>query len=119
MEQGAPGGLVAARHECGIKLNLQPLGVMTDSRMPALYIGHGAPPLLDDPMWSGQLAAWAAGAAAPDGDPDRQRPLGVGAGEPERRRAPLVYDFGGFDAKYYRMTYETPPPPRSPSGSRR
>ena len=23
-------------------------------------------------------------------------------------RAPLVYDFGGFDAKYYRMTYETP-----------
>ncbi len=32
---------------------------MTDSRMPALYIGHGAPPLLDDPIWSGQLAAWA------------------------------------------------------------
>ncbi len=28
--------------------------------MPALYIGHGAPPLLDDPIWSGQLAAWAA-----------------------------------------------------------
>jgi len=28
-------------------------------RMPALYIGHGAPPLLDDPVWSGQLAAWA------------------------------------------------------------
>ena len=27
--------------------------------MPALYIGHGAPPLLDDPIWSGQLAAWA------------------------------------------------------------
>ena len=27
---------------------------MTD-RMPALYIGHGAPPLLDDPVWSGQL----------------------------------------------------------------
>ena len=27
--------------------------------MPALYIGHGAPPLLDDPLWSGQLAAWA------------------------------------------------------------
>ena len=27
--------------------------------MPALYIGHGAPPLLDDPIWSGQLSAWA------------------------------------------------------------
>ena len=32
---------------------------MNDTRMPALYIGHGAPPLLDDPVWSGQLAAWA------------------------------------------------------------
>ena len=31
---------------------------MTDS-MPALYIGHGAPPLLDDPVWSGAAAAWA------------------------------------------------------------
>ena len=31
-----------------------------NDRMPALYIGHGAPPLLDDPVWSGQLAAWAA-----------------------------------------------------------
>ena len=29
------------------------------STMPALYIGHGAPPLLDDPVWSGQLRAWA------------------------------------------------------------
>ena len=28
--------------------------------MPALYIGHGAPPLLDDPIWSGQLRSWAA-----------------------------------------------------------
>ena len=27
--------------------------------MPALYIGLGAPPLLDDPIWSGQLQAWA------------------------------------------------------------
>ena len=32
---------------------------MTTDRMPALYIGHGAPPLLDDPIWSGELAAWA------------------------------------------------------------
>ncbi len=31
----------------------------TTTTMPALYIGHGAPPLLDDPVWSGQLAAWA------------------------------------------------------------
>ena len=28
-------------------------------RMPTLYIGHGAPPLVDDPLWVAQLAAWA------------------------------------------------------------
>ena len=28
-------------------------------RMPALYIGHGAPPLLDDPVWSAQLRSLA------------------------------------------------------------
>jgi 4,5-DOPA dioxygenase extradiol len=36
---------------------------MTDTsatRMPALYLGHGAPPLVDDPIWPGQLAAWSA-----------------------------------------------------------
>ena len=78
--------------------------------MPALYIGHGAPPLLDDPVWSGQLAAWARRPAAPDGDPDRQRALGVGAGQRCQRQpaSPLVYDFGGFAPKYYQMTYETP-----------
>jgi len=27
--------------------------------MPALYIGHGAPPLLDDPLWTSQLERWA------------------------------------------------------------
>ena len=65
----------------GIKLNVNYCADMTTDRMPALYIGHGAPPLLDDPIWSGQLAAWAAGPAAPEGDPDRQRALGVGAGD--------------------------------------
>jgi 4,5-DOPA dioxygenase extradiol len=33
--------------------------------MPALYIGHGAPPLLDDPIWSGQLANLATEFARP------------------------------------------------------
>ena len=79
-----------------------------DSRMPALYIGHGAPPLLDDPVWSGQLAAWAA-------DLPRPRAILIVSAHWESAPvslsasgAPLVYDFGGFDAKYYRMTYETP-----------
>ena len=32
---------------------------MTDLQLPALYLGHGAPPLLDDPLWMAQLAGWA------------------------------------------------------------
>ena len=76
--------------------------------MPALYLGHGAPPLLDDPVWSGQLAAWAA---------DLPRPKAILIVSAHWESAPvsltasgvpLVYDFGGFDPKYYRMTYETP-----------
>ena len=76
--------------------------------MPALYIGHGAPPLLDDPVWSAELAAWAAGLPRPKAilivsAHWESAPVSLSASS-----APLVYDFGGFDPKYYRMTYETP-----------
>jgi 4,5-DOPA dioxygenase extradiol len=30
------------------------------TRMPALYLGHGAPILVDDPIWPGGRARWAA-----------------------------------------------------------
>ncbi|MDE0775206.1 MAG: class III extradiol ring-cleavage dioxygenase [Nocardioides sp.] len=76
--------------------------------MPALYIGHGAPPLLDDPVWSGQLRSWA-------GDLPRPKAILIVSAHWESAPisltasgAPLVYDFGGFDPKYFRMTYETP-----------
>src|SRR4051794_14798618 len=87
---------------------------MTDTtapeRMPALYIGHGAPPLLDDPLWSGQLAAWSA---------DLPRPTAILIVSAHWESAPvmlsataagtpLVYDFGGFEQRYYEMTYATP-----------
>ena len=77
-------------------------------RMPALYIGHGAPPLLDDVLWSGQLAHWAT---------DLPRPTAIlivsahWEAAPvmlSANGAPLVYDFGGFAPRYYQMTYETP-----------
>ncbi|WP_243058997.1 dioxygenase [Nocardioides sp. SR21] len=81
---------------------------MSTGRMPALYIGHGAPPLLDDPLWSGQLASWAQ-------DLPRPKAILIVSAHWESApvclsasRAPLVYDFGGFDPKYYAMTYETP-----------
>ena len=31
----------------------------SDGALPALYLGHGAPPLLDDAEWMSQLSAWA------------------------------------------------------------
>ncbi len=37
-----------------------------NDRMPALYIGHGAPPLLDDPLWSSQLSGLAADLPRPN-----------------------------------------------------
>jgi len=80
----------------------------TSTRMPALYIGHGAPPLLDDPLWSSQLAAWA-------GDLPRPKAILIVSAHWESAPlsltasgVPLVYDFGGFAPKYYQMTYETP-----------
>jgi 4,5-DOPA dioxygenase extradiol len=83
---------------------------MTTDRMPALYLGHGAPPLLDDPVWSGELASWAADLPHPKAilvvsAHWESAPVSLSATAPA---TPLVYDFGGFDAKYYAMTYETP-----------
>ena len=76
--------------------------------MPALYLGHGAPPLLDDPIWSGQLSAWA-------GDLPRPTAILIVSAHWESApvsltasRVPLVYDFGGFAPRYYHLTYATP-----------
>jgi 4,5-DOPA dioxygenase extradiol len=79
-------------------------------RMPALYIGHGAPPLLDDALWCGQLASWAQDLPRPkailiisahwESAPVMLSATGAGT--------PLIYDFGGFEPRYYNVKYETP-----------
>ncbi len=79
-------------------------------RMPALYIGHGAPPLLDDPLWSAQLRSLAADLPRPKAilivsAHWESAPLSLSASGPG---VGLVYDFGGFAERYYRMTYQTP-----------
>ena len=76
--------------------------------MPALYIGHGAPPLLDDPVWSGELRSWAARLPRPKAilivsAHWESAPVSLSASGAE-----LVYDFGGFAARYYSMRYDTP-----------
>jgi 4,5-DOPA dioxygenase extradiol len=80
-----------------------------NDRMPALYLGHGAPPLLDDLLWSSQLTGLAADLPRPQAilivsAHWESAPVMLSADA-----APLVYDFGGFAEKYYRMTYATPP----------
>ena len=78
--------------------------------MPALYIGHGAPPLLDDALWTSQLAAWAHALPRPRAILAvsahwESAPVALSA---SAAGTPVIYDFGGFDPKYYRMTYPTP-----------
>jgi 4,5-DOPA dioxygenase extradiol len=82
------------------------------TRMPALYLSHGAPPLADDPIWPGQLAHWAGTLPRPTSvlmisAHWEDAPLAVGA----TTRAPLYYDFYGFPQRYYEVTYPAPGAP--------
>lgn len=82
----------------------------SDGPLPALYIGHGAPPLLDDAEWMAQLASWTHTMPKPravlivsahwEAAPLMLSSAAAGT--------PLVYDFGGFQRRYYTLTYETP-----------
>src|SRR5205807_390018 len=72
-------------------------------RMPTLYIGHGAPPLVDDALWVAELAAWAKALPRPKAvlmvsAHWENAPLTMGA---TQTGVPLVYDFGGFPERYY------------------
>lgn len=81
-------------------------------RMPAIFAAHGAPVLLDDAVWVGELAAWAQAIPRPKSilmisAHWEQRPATLGA----TRTVPLVYDFSGFPEKYYRTRYAAPGAP--------
>ncbi|MEV6956630.1 class III extradiol ring-cleavage dioxygenase [Streptomyces sp. NPDC051183] len=80
--------------------------------MPALYLSHGAPPLADDPLWPGELAAWSADLPRPKAilmisAHWEEAPLAIGATE----TVPLLYDFWGFPKRYYQVTYAAPGAP--------
>ena len=79
-------------------------------KMPALYIGHGAPMLLDDQLWTSQLKDVA-------GKIERPTAILIVSAHWEsapitlsnpNTNTPLVYDFSGFDRKFYEMTYNSP-----------
>ena len=78
--------------------------------LPVLYISHGAPPLLEDETWMGQLANWAKEIEKPKGIVIvsahwESAPITISA---TAANTPLIYDFGGFSPKFYNMTYGTP-----------
>ena len=78
--------------------------------LPALYISHGAPPLLDDELWMSQLAAWAKELPKPKAilivsAHWESAPITISA---TAANTPLIYDFGGFSPRFYNMKYETP-----------
>lgn len=88
----------------------QPSWTPADGPLPALYIGHGAPPLLDDAEWMRQLAAWTHTFPKPRAvlivsAHWEAAPLMLSA---PGAAPPLVYDFGGFAPRYYTLTYPTP-----------
>ena len=83
-------------------------------RMPTIYIGHGAPPLVDDELWVGQLAAWAKTLPQPTAilivsAHWENAPLTLGT---TRAGVPLVYDFYGFPERYYQTQYRAPGAPQ-------
>jgi 4,5-DOPA dioxygenase extradiol len=82
------------------------------STLPALYLGHGAPPLLEDPEWMGELGGWAAKLPRPKAilivsAHWQTAPIAISS----THKVPLVYDFHGFPEHYYRMTYDAPGAP--------
>jgi 4,5-DOPA dioxygenase extradiol len=81
-----------------------------DGPLPALFVSHGAPPTLDDPVWLGQLHEWAQSLPKP-------RAILVASAHWERApmaisataaATPLYYDFGGFAPRYYTLPYPSP-----------
>ena len=78
--------------------------------LPALYISHGAPPLLDDELWMSQLVDWAKELPKPKAilivsAHWESAPITISA---TAANTPLIYDFGGFSPRFYNMKYETP-----------
>ncbi|NMM90583.1 dioxygenase [Rhodococcus sp. SRB_17] len=86
---------------------------MSATPMPALYLSHGAPPLVDSALWVKQLGAWAGDLPRPTAilvvsAHWESAPLTIGS---TTTGTPLTYDFGGFPERFYRTTYNSPGAP--------
>ncbi|ANP52268.1 4,5-DOPA dioxygenase extradiol [Streptomyces griseochromogenes] len=81
-----------------------------DGPLPALYVSHGAPPLLDDGPWMRQLLDWTQSLPKPKAvlivsAHWEHAPLSLSA---PAAHTPLVYDFAGFHPRYHQVRYDTP-----------
>src|SRR6267143_3121020 len=80
--------------------------------MPSIFLAHGSPLLLDDAGWVAELRQWAQALPRPESilmlsAHWERKPVTLGA----TRSVPLVHDFYGFPAKYYKVTYPAPGAP--------
>jgi 4,5-DOPA dioxygenase extradiol len=110
--------LAAAATGCGrtaskTMTSTPPTGTSPQGRpLPAIFLAHGSPMLLDDRGWVAELAGWAKALPRPRAILMLSahwvdRPITLGA----TRSVPLVYDFYGFPERYYQTTYAAPPAP--------
>jgi 4,5-DOPA dioxygenase extradiol len=79
-------------------------------RPPALFLSHGAPPLVDDETWVAELKQWAVDLPVPEAilvvsAHWEAAPVTIGSTTTE---TPLTYDFWGFPQRYYDVTYDAP-----------
>lgn len=82
------------------------------SPLPSIFLSHGAPPLADNDVWTRELSSWGGDIPRPESilvvsAHWESAPLTIGA----TTTVPLLYDFYGFDAKYYDVVYEAPGAP--------
>ncbi|MBX3263236.1 MAG: dioxygenase [Labilithrix sp.] len=81
-------------------------------KMPVVFLAHGAPPLLDDAAWMGELSAWATRMPRPESvlmlsAHWEAKPAQLAA----TTTVPLVYDFYNFPRRYYEVRYPAPGAP--------
>ncbi|MEG0213484.1 MAG: class III extradiol ring-cleavage dioxygenase, partial [Glutamicibacter sp.] len=80
---------------------------------PVLFLSHGAPPLADDQRWTRELASWSGTFKKPKdilmiSAHWENAPVTLSA---TQQKNELVYDFWGFDQKYYDVRYDAPMAP--------
>jgi 4,5-DOPA dioxygenase extradiol len=90
----------------------EPEGTPGTKAMPVIFAAHGAPVLLDDRVWMGELATWAKAMPKPKSilmisAHWVESAATIGATKP----VPLIYDFDGFPERYYQTKYPAPGAP--------